>query len=254
MYHCASHLHPAEGQAPKYAQLYVLDSAQANRQRMSLPYNQDCSADTMQQLDVFLRVNNIYAKTYKMMLEIEQEQIIQAGKDQSTLPNISMYLRNDRRGDKTYDLPTASANEIAMIFTTVNGEPPVDRDIQIYARNPTRANTIKLDIKSPNLEPMVYALLFPLGEPGWQPYMPGLLEPTRNISILQWKVAHTAVRDYFNPVMRAGKLTQQWLVDSFLQVEGYNLEHIKEHQTEMKVNKILLNVYSMVLFIFNDIY
>ncbi len=74
---------------------------------------------------------------------------------------------------------------------------------------------------------MVYAIMFPYGEPGRQENMPGFLDPNRHITKLELTAYQTQVRDYFNPVMRAGKLTQQWLVDSYLQIEANNLNYIK---------------------------
>ncbi|GBL87106.1 hypothetical protein AVEN_218793-1 [Araneus ventricosus] len=44
----------------------------------------------------------------------------------------------------------------------------------------------------------------------------------------------TAVRDDFNPIISAGKLTQQWIVDSYLQVEANNLHFIRTHQQHLR--------------------
>ena len=146
-----------------------------------------------------------------------------------------MIFRRDRHTDsRRYNLPTA--NEVAMVFATEDGEPPFERDIRVYARNNSSSSLIDLSICSPNLDPMLYAILFPFGEPGWQIGMVGNALSGRNIiSILQYKVTQTAIRDYFNPVMRAGKLTQQWIVDSYLQVEANNLNFINKKQDKLRV-------------------
>ncbi|GBM18559.1 hypothetical protein AVEN_47948-1 [Araneus ventricosus] len=52
--------------------------------------------------------------------------------------------------------------------------------------------------------------------------------------MLQYKSALRAVRDDFNPIIRAGKLTQQWIVDSYLQVEANNLNFIRTHQQQLR--------------------
>lgn len=95
---------------------------------------------------------------------------------------------------------------------------------------------INLNILSNNLDPMTYALLYPSGEPGWKPGMrvanyDNAKRP--NISMLQFKVAQTAIRDKFNPIISAGKLTQQWIVDSYLQVEANTLNFIKTQQKKL---------------------
>ena len=90
---------------------------------------------------------------------------------------------------------------------------------------------------------MSYAILYPYGEPGWQPnwrceaYPGAQVNQSRvNVTMLQHKAAQTAIRDgKFNSVMRAGKLTQQWVVDSYLQVEANNLNFIRQHQAQLRV-------------------
>ena len=75
IYHRTSNLHAPDGQTPKYAQLYVLESSEANEHRMNEPANQNCLQEIIQNIDGWMRANNIFAKTYKMMHEIELEQI-----------------------------------------------------------------------------------------------------------------------------------------------------------------------------------
>lgn len=225
--HKTSHLIPPSSQNPQYAQLYVIDSTQATSVREQHIANQKCSAEILDQIDRFFRVMNRLAQTYTMMREIEakhSEEAIAAGQEP---PQISMLFRRDRQSDKRrYNAP--SENEIAMIFVDNEGEPPFERDIRIYPRNPEdpRKQFVNLKILSPNMDPMTYALLYPYGEAGWQPnwqcesYPDVQLNRVRvNISMQQYKVAQTSIRDgEFNPILSAGKLTQQWIVDSYLQV------------------------------------
>lgn len=227
-YHKTSHLVPPNSQKPQYAQLYVIDSTQATSVREQHIANQNCSTEILNQIDRFFRMHNRLAQTYTMMREVEArhaQEAIAAGQEP---PQISMLFRRDRQSDqRRYNAP--SANEVAMIFVDTEGEPPFERDIRVYPRNPEdhRKQFVNLKILSPNMDPMTYALLYPYGEPGWQPnwqcesFPDVQLNRVRvNISMQQFKVAQTAIRDgEFNPVLRAGKLTQQWMVDSYLQVK-----------------------------------
>ena len=168
--HQTSNLKPPDNLAPKYAQLYILDSAEATDYRMQLPENEKCLPIIMEKIDAIIRQHNIYAGTYKMMHEIEKEQTALAQIQNMTLPNIGLYLRRDRNLDvRRYNLP--NCNEIAMVFVDDNGEPPIERDIRVYARPQTQNPLHNLNILSHHLDPMTYALLFPFGEPGWQPKM-----------------------------------------------------------------------------------
>ncbi|GBN05230.1 hypothetical protein AVEN_135336-1 [Araneus ventricosus] len=88
---------------------------------------------------------------------------------------------------------------------------------------------------------MAYPILFPYGEPGLQlnwrceSYQGAQGNQSRVIvTMLQYKSALTAVRNDFNPIIRAGKLTQQWIIDSYLQVEAYNLNFIRTHQQQLR--------------------
>lgn len=226
-YHKTSHLLPPSSQAPQYAQLYVIDSTQAINVRQQHAANQKCSPRILDQIDRFFRANNRLAQTYQLMREVENQHVqaaIAAGEEP---PQVSMIFKRDRQSDqRRFNEPTS--NEIAMIFCDRDGEPPLERDIRIYPRNPEnpRQQFVNLNILSPNMDPMTYALLYPYGEPGWQPnwqcqsYPDVLLNRVRvNVSMQQYKVAQTAIRDDFNPILNAGKLTQQWMVDSYLQVK-----------------------------------
>src|SRR5258705_9710543 len=133
-----------------------------------------------------------------------------------------------------------------MVFLKEEGEPPFARDIRIYPKNPEYPNQqyINLHILGPNMDPMTYAILYPYGEPGWQPnWQCDAYEGTQlnrvhtKVSMMQYKAAQTAIRDYFNPIMSAGKLTQQWLVDSYLQVEANNLNYIRQNQQRLRAEQ-----------------
>ena len=158
------------------------------------------------------------------------------------LLKLFMVFRRDRHSDqRRYNTP--NANEIAMVFVGSDGEPPFERDILVYPTNlqNPRQQFINLSILSPNLEPMAYLLLFPCGEPGWQPnwqceaYDGAQINQARtNITKLQYPAAQTAITDRFNPQINAGKLTQQWIVDSYLQIEANNLNFIRQHQKQLR--------------------
>ncbi|GBM09783.1 hypothetical protein AVEN_101821-1 [Araneus ventricosus] len=130
-----------------------------------------------------------------------------------------------------------------MVFVSSDGEPPFERNIRVYPLNPENPQQpfININILSPNLDPMAYPIFFPYGEPGWQPnwrcesYQGAQGNQSRvNVTILQYKSALTVVLDDFNPIISAGKLIRQWIVDSYLQVEANNLNFIRTHQQQLR--------------------
>ena len=215
-YHRTSHLQPLDDQVPQFAQLHVFDSTQATDIRHGHIANDLCRREILDQIDRFFRQNNRLAQSYQLMREIEAKEV-QCAAETGEVVSVSMVLRRDRHSDqRRYNAPTS--NEVAMVFVNEDGEPPFERDIRIYPKNPQNPNQpfINLHILSPNMDPMTYALLFPYGEPGWQAnwqcdaYDGAEHNRIRNnVTMLQFKTAQTAIRDDFNPIMRAGKLTQQ---------------------------------------------
>lgn len=232
IYHRTSHLQPAAGQGRQFAQLYILDSTQALPIRSRHAANADCLPAIMDRIDRFFRANNRLCQTYHMMRTIQEREAAEAVRDGREIPVVHMVMRRDRELDSIrFNLPTS--NEIAMVFVDENGEPPFERDIRIYEINPRNRNQqfIHLSILSPNLDPMTYAILYPYGQPGWHDK---LRINNQKVSLLQYKVFQMATRDSFNAVMSAGKLTQQWLVDSYLQVEANDLHFIRTHQSNLR--------------------
>lgn len=262
VHHRTTHLNPPEGLSRKFAQLYVVDSTQAVEQRIEETENEGCCPQVMDAIDRFLRENNRLAASYQMIREIEERERATAERENKSIPVVNMVMRRDRQSDqRRYNMPTS--NEIAMVFVDNDGEPPFERDIRIYPRNPVNENQqfVNINILSPNLDPMTYVILYPYGEPGWQPnwqcepypgklntkncfvlknskifyQLPGALQGSRtNVSMLQFKVAQTAIRNEFNPIISAGKLTQQWIVDSYLQVEANNLNFVRYKQNKLR--------------------
>ncbi|GBN76709.1 hypothetical protein AVEN_209575-1 [Araneus ventricosus] len=237
-----NHIQSVNGQAPQYAQLYVIDSTQATEIRVNHPANEQCNIRIMDQIDRFFRQHNQLSDTYRMLREVESLVIAEPNEAGDDVPVVNMVFRRDRHSDqRRYNAPTT--NEIAMVFVNSDVEPPFERDIRVYPLNPENPEQpfININILSPNLDPMAYPILFPYGEPGWQPnwrcesYQGAQGNQSRvNVTMLQYKSALTAVRDDFNPIISAGKLTQQWIVDSYLLVEANNLNFIRTHQQQLR--------------------
>lgn len=86
-----------------------------------------------------------------------------------------------------------------------------------YPLNPANHNQqfIIIKILSPNLDPMSYPILVPLGEHGWksnwncEPYEGPQRDCSRiNLNMLQYKAALLTLRDEFNPIISTGRHTE----------------------------------------------
>ena len=139
VYHRTSALYPNQGDKPRYAQLYILDTQQASRQRSGFIENDETDPVLMLELSTLIAEINPYARAFKTMIEIE-EQLQNQGVQN---PPASMILQHDNRMDRRrYNMPTTS--EIAVVFEDDDGAPPSNRDFRIYFRmeNRTQPNGI----------------------------------------------------------------------------------------------------------------
>ncbi|XP_071581591.1 uncharacterized protein [Temnothorax nylanderi] len=133
-------MRPADGQAPRFAQLYFLDTEEAVNYRMNNKANQECDPEIMKDLSCFMVQCNEFAKTFKMMRQ-----------------------KDPQHDQRRYNAP--QANEIAVVFQNVDGEPPFERDIRIYNKNSNDVQQISILDK--RCDPMCYPLLYPYGNDGW---------------------------------------------------------------------------------------
>ncbi|GBL91635.1 hypothetical protein AVEN_23680-1 [Araneus ventricosus] len=165
--HRTSRIQSVNGQAPQYAQLYVIDSTQATKIRVNNPANEQCNLRILDQIDRFFRQYNRLSDTYRMLREVESRVIPESNEAGEDVPVVNMVFRCYRHSDqRRYKAPIA--NDIAMVFVNSDGEPPFKRDIRVYPLNPENPQQpfINIYILSPNLDPMAYPIFFPYGEPG----------------------------------------------------------------------------------------
>lgn len=138
-------------------------------------------------------------------------------------------------------IPLPTTSEIAAVFETADGAPPSHRHITVTERAGALQN---IDYDSMHCDPMCYALIRPCGETGWHIDMPiqGVRQTKiRNtVSMREYVLYRIAVRGNgpagdFNPVINAGKLTQQLFVDYYCRIEGDRLKYIRKEQTKLRV-------------------
>lgn len=175
VYHNTSHLVAASGQQPQYqyAQLYVMDFDEANQHRQNHPANINCIPRIFHDIHQWMLVNkNPYVEIYQNMKDIMNREEAIARQNQTVLPLIRMDFKRDDQllpgqHPRRYNIPLC--NEVAMIFVDPNGEPPFERDIRVYRKNPINSQFQfeQVNILSANLEPMAYPVLNPRGDRGW---------------------------------------------------------------------------------------
>ena len=176
-----------------------------------------------------MRDNNPYAQAYKMMYEVGKDEADKAREEGRAPVEISMALITDRKNDqRRYNAPRS--NEVAIVFQSGDGAPAFNRDFMVKSRS----NQLeRVSILHPGIDPMVYPLLFPYGEPGWtiDMYQHG---NARKMTQLMYYSYFLAERPQFNPLFYAGKLSQQYIVDAYCKIEANRLYYIEQHQKELR--------------------
>ena len=236
IYHATSFLYP-ENEAPRFSQVYILDTEQALSERNGQALQYQMDSGVLWALHQVLLQTNPYVRSYRMMKELE----VTDGQ------NVKMYFKADPSADMRRYNP-ARVSEVAAIFSGVDGQAPsVERsDIVIYPRSVntilssrSRNNgLITIPKISPHCDPMVYPLLFPFGEQGWN----CCLEHSRRTAVRN----QTSLQEFynFNLYERVGrletkflaqKLFQQYIVDAYVKIEGSRLDFLRFNQDKLRV-------------------
>ncbi|CAF4775699.1 unnamed protein product, partial [Rotaria sp. Silwood2] len=122
IYHRIGPLHPESEQRAQFGQLYILDSSLALKERMGNVANENCNETTMRKLGDIMKNISPFAAAFKMMHEVEEEEIDRAKKEKRASPPLRMIFDIDHRihDRRLYNLPTA--NEVAAVFVGEDNE------------------------------------------------------------------------------------------------------------------------------------
>ena len=243
-YHLTSAQEAPEGQAPQYAQLYILDTNEALQQRINDPRNVNLRPDIIQLLQDELLAVNPYAQQYHNMGQILRRQRQIAAESNQPVQPVRMVIATRPFQNGRYANPTTT--EIAAVFVGNDGAAPnpADRDLEIYPADNNGNNTVKIKATSPNADPLTYPLLFIHGEMGWSVDIQRHVVPNERqqgvrrrarLTLNEFYAYRAAVRDNFSTIHLSRLLFQQYLVDAFTKIEGNELTYIRTHQSELRV-------------------
>ena len=170
---------------------------------------------------------NPYALAYKYMHQVETD----LGHTSET---VSMYFKRGH-DQRRYNEPTH--DEVAIVFKSIDGEPPADRDIVVHPYNEPPRN---ISYMSANTDPMTYPILFPRGDLGWYSELahdPNRATAKRNtVTLLQFYSYRLAARATFSPIFWGGKLFQQYVVDAYVKTEASRLDYRRRNQKALRVD------------------
>uniref|UniRef100_A0A914VB79 Helitron helicase-like domain-containing protein n=1 Tax=Plectus sambesii TaxID=2011161 RepID=A0A914VB79_9BILA len=131
IYHLTGALHPLEGQPRQFTQLYILDPAAANAERLAAGDNTGCLPAIMATLDAVITRVSPFVAAYQQMWQVEQEEATHAQMEQRQAHEVVMHIHQNGASDqRRYNVPTA--DEVAVIFVGRDGCVPDNRDIAVH--------------------------------------------------------------------------------------------------------------------------
>ncbi|XP_064215709.1 uncharacterized protein LOC107398926 [Tribolium castaneum] len=271
IYHYIEPLPSQTNRQPKNNNYYFLDAQDAIERRTTF-LGERLEADTIALLEHILRRDNPWIQSYSTMKEVlEERRLLAANEDENEVRNVIVAFK-DRINDnlRNHNLPT-SRSDIAAVF--VGEEPPFQVDLILYPKEqPNR----KHELKNLNrlADPMVYPLLFPYGEMGYDFNIPHTYEGNRRrvdvatetppqldeqhpndedvegqgdnenqvrrnkrskVTIREYYRYRLQVRDHFSILHNSGKLFQQYIVDAWVRTESDYLWWVKQNQRQLRV-------------------
>ncbi|XP_044591984.1 uncharacterized protein LOC123270112 [Cotesia glomerata] len=207
-------LYPPIDETPSYGQLFIVDTNEAAEIRLNR--NIECDLELFKTIDCIIRDHNVFAGSYQMMKDVIDSNSTRDTHGNVIEPELSLLFTLKPGMDaRRYNFQRV--NEVAAIFsTTADGEIP---ESYITVANKNTKTLRRLSTMDPNTEPWVYPLFYPYGNQGWHDSIPYIKKTTRRVTRADYYKYKLAIRDEFNVFLMGRRLTQQWVVDSYVKIE-----------------------------------
>ena len=227
--HFAGALQPADGETPRFAQLYVHDPQMEFTQRyenMVLPSSTSRSDKSRlkQILPIIqeeIHQHNPFVQDFKQIVEISDD-LLADGKIV-----ISATKKPSKEHKRRYNLQTC-LNEVSIL---TNFE---SHDLVLHKRGGGLETVHDLNPKG---MPLHFTLLFPHGTYGWDPNTKQFASD-RRVTTRQFYSYHLHKREGNNQdfLHKAGKLFQEWTCMSYVTVENQRLNYQDMNQKALRAD------------------
>ena len=141
------------------------------------------------------------------MKRIDMEETALAAMENRPAKQTKMVFLQMSLDHRRYNEPAGDG--VAAIFVGEEGAPPTTLDFAVHPESGQSTTTSNL---SPHMDPMVYPLLFPSGEQGWEIGLKHKAENATSIrqklTMLQYYAFRMAIRPGFSAIHGSGKKTR----------------------------------------------
>ncbi|KAJ8911137.1 hypothetical protein NQ315_003313 [Exocentrus adspersus] len=219
-----------------------ISDVNARRQRYGPVYFLDPEASIEPTLEALFRDINPYARAYMHLRDrynhelqtidrLRQEALANNQPPPVEMPTVTLELLSVRGANRRqYDLPVVE--EVAAIYN-IQPDAPATPNMRVYILD--APNTISET--SELLDPLVFPLLFPRGEPGWHLNIPQQQGGQRRVTLCQYYAYRLAIRDNEQRFYYGGKRAQQYCVAAYVKIENNNLHYILNNQDRLRAEE-----------------
>ncbi|XP_024186018.2 uncharacterized protein LOC112190772 [Rosa chinensis] len=214
IYHKIGGLLPSEGARPRYLQAYIYDTEHELDNRLSESVVLDRAL-----VEKIQQILNHYNPFVHQFRSLGQRQ---------DLPNCRLIIREQPSNQRQYCLPSTS--QVAAIIVGGGDINPNGRDLIVQTIS-GRLWNVKDSVGY--YDPMQYPLLLPYGTYGWD--INSHDENGRPMSCCDYYAYMLQMRPGDeNPLLRGGRLLQQYVVDNYVKIESQKLRWLRSNQDTIR--------------------
>ncbi|XP_044761985.1 uncharacterized protein LOC123319187 [Coccinella septempunctata] len=192
-----------------------------------------CIPSLLEQIDALLRETHPYALLYRTLRQVVRD--VRDKRGTKDIPQFGLYFHTKPGTNRNIFAAPTTSDEVGAVFKSVDGNIPPPGQIRIHYREDDVGCT-NIPKLSPIVDALCYPLLFPHGELGWSTDMfrscgrkritKGEFDCYRLMSRL----------NQFNPIILCGRLTQQYIVNKYVELEGDRLHYLRTHQVNLRAD------------------
>jgi len=205
-----------DDEAPTNGQLFFLDASEA------MDYRQTCfknSDQLMAYIDSYLRENNRFANSYRMMREVYEDHEKEAQNHGTEMPEIKLlFCLKEGFDERRYNLPVADDVFAIMVCNAESDVIPAKYVVNLKGKK----ELLNIHPLDPIIEPMTYPILYPYGTLGWNNQIKDKVG--KKLTLCDFAKFRLHYReDKFFPLHHSKKLFQQWVTDQYTRIEWERL-------------------------------
>ncbi|XP_048604781.1 uncharacterized protein LOC125582235 [Brassica napus] len=232
-YHRIGDIVPEPGQAPKFSQLYIIDTLNEIKNRLDAYAGSDRAAAKKLREPLVLLLKNMLDQCNPHV------KAFRSARDRFDVEGSTGYrmrLIESRQSDgRTHNLPTA--NEVAAL---IPGDFVLNMETRDIVLESTSGKLQRISELHPAYLPLQYPLLFPYGEDGFRLNIPiGFEDSTarkrKNVTMREYFAFRILERRWEAPtITRSGRLFHQFLVDAYTMIESSRLRYLWLNQKKLR--------------------